>query len=64
MGDHRPKFADPLAVDDRCLDTALHFGKHRGRALREVAAEDMVYLDYLAGLKDMDPSLRPAVEHA
>jgi hypothetical protein len=60
----RPKFADPLAVTDRSLDVPLHFGKHRGLTLREIAADDVAYLDYLASLKDLDPSLRPAVELA
>jgi hypothetical protein len=60
----RPQFANPLELNDRQLDQVLHFGKHRGLRLREVAAEDVVYLDYLAGLKDLDPSLRPAVDYA
>jgi hypothetical protein len=40
----------------------MPFGKHRNLTLAEIAAVDVLYLDWLAGLTNLDAYLREAID--
>ena len=42
-------------------NVVLTFGKYRGKTVGQVAERDVLYLDWLAGLDDLNPALRAAV---
>lgn len=48
---------------DRAEDYRMPFGKHRDRAMRDILGDDPTYLDWLAGLDDLNPTLKRVVEH-
>jgi DNA polymerase III subunit epsilon len=59
------------AIDERGMLVAsdsgvamVNFGKHRGRALREVASEEPDYLKWLYGQEDLPAPVREAVRDA
>jgi hypothetical protein len=48
-------------MPNKCEDQIMPFGKHKGKTLGDILAEEPSYLDFLAGLDDLRSPLHEAV---